>query len=108
MRILVLGAGLQGRAALHDLAQSEEVSRVIVADADLSGVSRFVDSLKAGREKIELVHLDAHDRVQVTRLMQGVDAVIVLLPIAFHAAIARLAVDNGIHLINSSYPPPEF
>ena len=108
MRILVLGAGLQGRAALHDLAQSEGVSHVIAADADLSGVSRFVDSLKAGREKIELIQLDAHDRAQVSSLMQAADAVIVLLPVAFHAAIARLAVENGIHLINSSYPPPEF
>ncbi len=106
MRILVLGTGLQGRATLHDLARSPSVSHVIAADADLAGLTRYLDRLKS--PKIEAVALDANNRDQVAALMRRVQAVIVLLPIAFHVPITRLAVESGIHLVNSSYAPPEF
>jgi lysine 6-dehydrogenase len=104
--ILVLGVGLQGRAALHDLARSAGVRRVIAADADLPGLTRYVGHLQSA--KIEAVPLDARDLGQVAGLMKTVQAVIVLLPVSFHLPIARLAVQHGIHLVNSSYPPPEF
>ncbi len=106
MRILVLGAGLQGRATLHDLARSPAVSHVIAADADLAGLTRFLDRLKA--DKVEPAGLDARDLDQVAGLMRQVQAVIVLLPVSFHVPITRLAVANGIHLVNSSYVPLEF
>ncbi len=106
MRILVLGTGLQGRAALHDLTRSAAVSHVIAADADLDALKAFVDRLKTS--KVEPVHLNAHDHDQVAALMRRVQAVIVLLPVSFHEPITRLAVENGVHLVNSSYTPPEF
>ena len=106
MRILVLGTGLQGRATLHDLARSPTVSHVIAADADLNGLTRYLERLKTN--KIEPVGLDAHDHDRVAALMRKVEAVIVLLPISFHVPITRLAVESGIHLVNSSYVPPEF
>ncbi len=106
MRILVLGTGMQGRATLHDLARCPGVSHVIAADADLVGLTRYLDRLKT--TKIEPVKLDAHNHEQVAALMRKVDAVIVLLPITFHVPITRLAVQSGIHLVNSSYVPPEF
>ncbi|MBI4573965.1 MAG: saccharopine dehydrogenase NADP-binding domain-containing protein [candidate division NC10 bacterium] len=106
MKILVLGTGLQGRATLHDLARSPRVSHVIAADADLAGLTRTLDRLKA--PKIEPVELDARHHDRVAALMRKVQAVIVLLPVSFHVPITRLAVANGIHLVNSSYVPPEF
>ncbi|HYL81751.1 MAG TPA: saccharopine dehydrogenase C-terminal domain-containing protein, partial [Candidatus Acidoferrum sp.] len=105
MRILVLGTGLQGRASLHDLARTPAVSHVIAADADLAGLRRYLDRL--GSPKIEPVALDANNLDQVAALMRKVQAVIVLLPVAFHAPITRLAVKSGIHLVNASYVPPE-
>ena len=106
MRILVLGTGLQGRATLHDLARSPAVSHVIAADADVGELTRYLERLKS--PKIEAVELDACDLEQVAALMRKVQAVIVLLPVSFHVPIARLAVETGIHLVNSSYVPPEF
>ncbi len=105
MRILVLGTGFQGRATLHDLARSPGVSHIIAADADLAGLTRYLDRLKS--PKIEPVALDATDQNQVGALMRRVQAVIVLLPVSFHVPITRLAVESGIHLVNSSYAPPE-
>ena len=70
MRILVLGMGLQGRATLHDLACSPTVSQVIAADADLAGLTRYLDRLKT--PKIEPVALDANNHGQVAALMRKV------------------------------------
>ncbi len=106
MRVLILGTGLQGRATLHDLARSPAVSHVIAADADLAGLTGYLDRLKT--DKIEPVGLDARDHEGVAALMRRVQAVIVLLPVSFHVPITRLAVGSGIHLVNSSYAPPEF
>ncbi len=106
MRILVLGTGLQGRAALHDLARAPSVSHVIAADADLASLMHYLERLRS--PKIEPVGLDAGDPAQVAALMRRVQAVIVLLPVAFHVPITRLAVESGIHLVNASYAPPEF
>lgn len=106
MRILVLGTGLQGRATLHDLARSPTVTRVIAADADISTLQNWLARLNS--DKIHAAQVDARDENQVAALMRQVDLVIVLLPTTFHVSIARLAVANGIHLVNSSYAPPEF
>ncbi len=38
--------------------------------------------------------------------MRRVDAVVSLLPVSFHPTTARLAVDCGIHYVNTSYAPP--
>ena len=106
MKILVLGTGMQGRAALHDLSRSPEVKHVIAADADVDRLTPFMRHLN--REKVEVVAVDAENPAAVAELMRRVDAVIVLLPVKFHVPIARLAVENGVHLVNSSYTPPEF
>jgi saccharopine dehydrogenase-like NADP-dependent oxidoreductase len=106
VKILVLGTGLQGRAALYDLMHSPCVTHIIAADVNTHALEQWLARLP--RDKIQVVQVDARDEPQVARLMQRVDAVIVLLPTTFHVAMARLAIANGIHLINSSYAPPEF
>ena len=106
MNILLLGVGLQGRATLYDLVRCPAVTRVVAADADLAALTRYVDRLKSS--KVEAVGLDARDPTRMATLTQGMQAVIVLLPVSFHVPVARLAVDHGLHLVNSSYPPPEF
>jgi len=106
VKVLVLGTGLQGRAALYDLMHSPCVTHIIAADVNTHALEQWLARLP--RDKIQVVQVDARDEPQVARLMQRVDAVIVLLPTTFHVAMARLAIANGIHLINSSYAPPEF
>ncbi len=106
MNILLLGVGLQGRATLYDLARCPALTRVVAADGDLPALRRYAARLHSA--KIEPVGLDARDPAQVAALMSGMNAVIVLLPIAFHVPITRFAIEHNLHVINSSYPPPEF
>ncbi len=105
MRILVLGIGRQGRAALHDLSRNSAVSHIIAADSDVAALTRYVKKLSA--DKIEPIALDAHDHDTLGKAMSKVDAVINLLPVFYQATIARLAIANGAHVVDTSYTSPE-
>jgi lysine 6-dehydrogenase len=104
MKILLLGVGLQGKAALYDLVNSTLIDQVIAVDRDHAGLIDYVSKL--GSPKVKPVPCDVDNADQVSQLMQAVDAVIALLPSTYNLPMARLAVENGIHLVNSSYKPP--
>lgn len=104
MRILTLGTGLQGKAALYDLARSQDVTRVLAADADILDLRRFATTL--GTNKIDCFEIDAAILAQVSGLMKQVQAVITLLPPSFGDLLAPLAVESGVHWVDASYARP--
>lgn len=107
MRILLLGTGMQGRAALHDLAGSAAVARVVAADRDLPGLQAFAQTRGYG-DRVICAGLDASDAGAVDRLMaDGTDVVIDLLPVPFIGTVASSAVAHGVHLVNTFYVTPE-
>jgi len=105
MEILLLGVGLQGKAALYDLVHQPRVARVIAADKKYADLSAYVSGLHTN--KVTPVHLDVRDENQVTDLMKSVQAVIILLTPALSIPMARLAIRQGIHFIETSYATPE-
>ena len=106
MKILLLGVGLQGKATLHDLAKSSDVTRVVAADANFDDLRTYAQSLNS--TKITTVRLDVRERDTVSAQMKKVDAVIVLLPQGFRLEMLELAIENGIHFIETSYALPEY
>ncbi|MDD5678572.1 MAG: saccharopine dehydrogenase C-terminal domain-containing protein [Kiritimatiellae bacterium] len=102
MKILVMGLGMQGRAALHYLAASREVAEVIVADNNPVQAKMYIK--KYGNRKVRFAVMDAQNRKALTGLMaSGVDAVVDLLPACFAEPVARAAVEAGVHLVNTFY-----
>ena len=97
MKILLLGVGLQGKAALQDLVNSPAVTQVIAADVNYDDLTAYVETLKT--DKVTSVQLDVRDKAQVAEQMQLVQAAIVLLPTELRLEVARLAVENGVHFI---------
>jgi lysine 6-dehydrogenase len=102
--LLLIGLGMQGQAALHDLAGRAEFSRIVVADSRLD-----LDELVAHypREKVAAVHADATDPVQVSILMHDADLVVEALPAAFALSTGELAARRGVPLVSSMYYNPE-
>jgi saccharopine dehydrogenase-like NADP-dependent oxidoreductase len=43
MNILLLGVGLQGKAALYDLVNSPDVSQITAGDSNFEDLSAFVN-----------------------------------------------------------------
>jgi len=106
VRVLVLGVGQQGRAALYHLAGSPDVDEIIAADSDLERAEAYAERFGGG--KARCVKLDAEDHNAVLALMSsGVDVVIDLLPAYFTEAMAKLAVRTGVHLVNTCYASEE-
>jgi saccharopine dehydrogenase-like NADP-dependent oxidoreductase len=100
-KVTLLGVGLQGRTILHDLTQSDLVSEVIAADRDLIGLRKFATNLASNR--LTCVELDANDTDATSKLMGEADIVIETLPSKFCLPVAKLAVQNRVHLVNTMY-----
>jgi lysine 6-dehydrogenase len=96
MRLLVLGAGLQGSAAAYDLLQNPEVKSVRLADLAVEKLRPFLQPFtRSGR--LEPVALDVKDEGQVRAAMAGVDAALSAVPYYLNGRLAELAVEAGIH-----------
>ena len=95
MRMLVLGAGLQGSACAYDLLQRPEVERVTLADLHPERLPGFLKKRKTKRFKA--VRLDAKQTASLRRLMRGHDAVMNALPYYFNFPVAKAAVTSGLH-----------
>jgi len=106
MKILLLGVGMQGKAALQDLVNSSEVSQIIAADENFDDLQNYAHQLN--NAKITPIKLDVRERDAVSTQMKKVDAVIILLPQEFRLDILNLAIENGIHFIETSYALPEY
>ena len=107
MKVLLLGVGMQGKAALHDLVHSEEVAKVVVADRDFKALEAHVESKPYG-DKVRCEYVDAASAEHINNLMeQGADVAIDLLPSSFHDHVVAAAVKHGIHLVNASYTTPK-
>jgi saccharopine dehydrogenase-like NADP-dependent oxidoreductase len=103
MRILVLGgAGLQGKAVLHDLSRSPQVKEVVSADMNLGPLATFEKFLD--RDKTRLQVLDVTDEEALVSLMRDhFDVVIDVLPAALIGIVAEAALKARVHLVNTMY-----
>jgi lysine 6-dehydrogenase len=95
MRMLVLGAGLQGSACAYDLLRQAEVERVTLADLDPKRVPAFLKK-KVGK-RLVLARVDVKQTARLRALMRGHDAVMNASPYHFNYAVAKAAVAAGLH-----------
>ena len=95
MKMLVLGAGLQGCACAFDLLRDPEVSRVTIADLQPERMARFLSRTEDPR--LFPVTLDVTDHAAVLAVMRDHDAVLSAIPYYFNGPMAKLAVEAGCH-----------
>src|SRR5438094_9565997 len=95
MRMLVLGAGLQGSACAYDLLQQPVVERVTVADLEPDRIPRVLQPHVGKR--LALLRLDVQHGAALRDAMRGQDAVQNAAPYHFNLAVSCAAVDAGIH-----------
>lgn len=110
MRILVLGAGLQGTACAFDLLNNAAVERVTLADMQVGALPPFLqpyitvhaadatgDGLAADNARLVPMQLDVRDAGAVRAAFAECDAVCSAIPYYFNGALAALAVEAGVH-----------
>ena len=95
MRMLVLGAGLQGSACAYDLLQNPDIVEVRLADVQIGHLPDFLAPYSGPR--LLPTPLDVRDTEAVLALMRQADAVMSAIPYYFNLDLARLAVEAGVH-----------
>lgn len=107
MKILLMGVGLQGKAALHDLVNSNEVKEVIAVDSDINLLKTYIESREYG-DKVRCEYCDAANPESINLILkQKPDVIVDLLPVPFHTNVVKAAIKHGIHLVHASYATPE-
>src|SRR5258706_499886 len=95
MRMLVLGAGLQGSACAFDLLGLPEVERVTLADLNPNRLPAFLKK-RAGK-RLAVARVDVKQAARLRALMRGHDAVMNASPYFFNYAVSKAAVAAGLH-----------
>jgi lysine 6-dehydrogenase len=95
MRMLVLGAGLQGSACAFDLLQDGDVDEVRLADLDVTDLPPFLAPHVGTR--LTPVTLDVRDREATLAHVRACDAVMSAAPYYFNRDLAELAIEGGAH-----------
>lgn len=97
MRMLVLGAGLQGAACAYDLLVNT-MHDVVLADLNVDP-DRLPEFLTPWLDdpRLQRAPLDANDRDAVRQLMTGTRATLSALPYYLNLPMAEAAVEAGSH-----------
>src|SRR5216684_87973 len=95
MRMLVLGAGLQGSACAYDLLRQPGVERVTIADLKPERIPGFLKHHVGKR--LALLKLDVQDGAALRAAMADHAAVQNAAPYYFNLEVSRAAVDAGVH-----------
>lgn len=106
MRYLVLGSGLQGRAAAFDLLRSDPSCAVTLADREMAALEALRAWLAgmlpgpAGADRARFVACDAAEPGSVAALAQGHDVVLSCVPYWLNLELARAALSAGCHFLD--------
>lgn len=95
MRMLVLGAGLQGSACAYDLLQNPDVTEVRLADLNVDVVAPFLTPY-IGKRLVPTV-LDVRDRERVLEQMGWAEVVMSAIPYYFNESLSQAAIESGAH-----------
>jgi lysine 6-dehydrogenase len=94
MRMLVLGAGLQGCACAYDILAHTD-HEVVIADQNVDALPEFLEPYVGGR--LTAVQVDARDGAGIRRVMEGVSATMSAFPYYFNHDMAVAALESGSH-----------
>jgi lysine 6-dehydrogenase len=95
MKLLVLGAGLQGCACAYDLLQNPAITQVTLADLRPDRLPKFLAGDWNGR--LRPIRLDVSDSAAVRAAFAGQAAVMSAIPYYYNGPMARAAVEGGCH-----------
>jgi lysine 6-dehydrogenase len=97
MKMLVLGAGLQGCACAYDLLQNPAVTQVTLADLHPERLPGFLSVKGDWGGRLKTVKLDVTDMDAVKSTMAGHTSVMSAIPYYFNGPMAQAAVEVGCH-----------
>lgn len=96
--VLLLGFGMQGKAAFYDLINSDDVSSVTVVDIN-PNLEKEIEQYQSPKAKA--VTLSIYEAREIRNLMRHADVVVDLLPYKFTFQVLIMAVEVGVNLVSA-------
>ncbi|MEN2974469.1 MAG: saccharopine dehydrogenase C-terminal domain-containing protein [Candidatus Caldarchaeales archaeon] len=97
VKIVVLGYGRIGSAIVDTLTSSKIVSGIGVCDSNYDVIKDL------SKEKIEVFHIDVHDKNILVRVMKEYDIAVCALPSYLGFKVEEAAIEAGVDLVDVSY-----
>ncbi len=94
MKALVIGAGMMGSALAYDLAHSDSVEKVILADIEPDRARSVAKRLNG---RVEARRVDVGIAADVAAVMRGMDVAIGATSYTHNIALTKAAIDAGVH-----------
>ncbi len=99
MKIVVLGgAGLTGRCAVRDLADSPAVSEVVIADINVQQANELVETI--GKRNVSAVHVDLRKPKETAEILEGADVALNAAQYYYNLEAMEAALIAGVHYLD--------
>jgi len=98
MKIVVLGAGLMGRAVVYDLAVAREVKSIVVADFDRARAHEVAEKFGHGIARASFA--DVRDTKHLAKLLHGCNLVVNCTQYNWNLDVMRAALAARVHYLD--------
>lgn len=98
MKILILGAGMMGKAAAYFLSKKNDITEVILADMDINRAKEIAEKFDGG--KIKPVSFNAADAGTIKELMTGCAVAIGATSYEHNLLYAKTAIETHCSFID--------
>lgn len=101
MKIILLGgAGIIGKVIARDLALTDDVAEIVVADLNEAGAQATVDKAAPGDSRFKGAQIDVADRAALVALLAGADCVINSVQYYFNLDVMRACLEASCHYLD--------
>jgi len=101
MKIILLGgAGIIGKVIARDLALTDDVAEVVIADLNETGAQTTVANAAPGDSRFKAAVIDVTDRTTLVKLLRGADCVINSVQYYFNLDVMRACLEAGCHYLD--------
>jgi len=98
MKVLILGAGMMGRAIAYDLDLFSGFEKIIIGDNDTKTRNSAKKFFKG--TNVDVVPINVDKLNQVKDYFQKVDVVVSAVPYRFNFKLAKMAVETKTHFVD--------
>jgi len=99
VKIVVLGGtGLTGRCAVRDLAESPEVSEVVMTSRSLKKAQKIADEIKSKKVSIAQIDVAKHD--DTVRVLKGADVALNAVQYYYNLDIMKAALEAKVNYLD--------
>jgi len=98
MNILVLGAGMMGRAITYDLHKHSKLENIAIADKDKKTLQSAEKSLNL--KDVDYHKIDAGKIDQIKKQFKNYDIAVSALPYKFNYVLTKTAIETNTHFID--------